>query len=346
MPPLPPSPDIAQLRRQAKDRLQAARRGDPAATEWINQVGGGITLGAAQLRLAREHGFDSWPAMHLEIARRLVLDLHNAGELAALLTRYPDLATSPMRQWCDHPRGAYPLGYVAMARYDTAGGRWRDVPGAADVALALLSAGAPVDGDPGEPETPLITAASYGDADVAAVLIAAGADVDARAADDAGGVPGGTTLLHAAVFGMTSVVDVLAVAGATVHSIEEAAAVGDVSAWLTSATPEQDRLRALIMAADHERLAVMAALIGAGTPVDAEDRLFGRHPLRLAAANGRPASVRALLAAGADPARRDRHGRSPSELCRAGRVHAADPAGHDEAERILRAAAEPPDPRR
>jgi ankyrin repeat protein len=70
-----------------------------------------------------------------------------------------------------------------------------------------------VDGDPGDSETPLITAASYGDAEVAKVLIEAGADVDARSAPDSGGVPGGSALLHAAVFGMTDVLDLLVAAG-------------------------------------------------------------------------------------------------------------------------------------
>jgi ankyrin repeat protein len=75
----------------------------------------------------------------------------------------------------------------------------RRVPGA--VAGALLAAGAPVDGPPGDRETPLITAASYGDAELARVLIEAGADLEATAAPNAGGVPGGTALEHAAVFG-------------------------------------------------------------------------------------------------------------------------------------------------
>ena len=57
------------------------------------------------------------------------------------------------------------------------------------------------------------------------------------------------------------------------------------------------------MAADHERLQVIDTLVAAGTPVDAADEVFGRHPLRLAAANGRPASVHTLLADGADPTR-------------------------------------------
>jgi ankyrin repeat protein len=65
----------------------------------------------------------------------------------------------------------------------------------------LIAAGAPVEGYPDDKETPLITAASYGDAEVAKVLIEAGADLEARAAPDAGGVPGATALGHAAVFG-------------------------------------------------------------------------------------------------------------------------------------------------
>jgi hypothetical protein len=50
-----------------------------------------------------------------------------------------------------------------MLRYDTARDVWRDVPGTAALARALLRAGAPVDGDPLDAETPLMTAASYGD---------------------------------------------------------------------------------------------------------------------------------------------------------------------------------------
>src|SRR5690606_20416016 len=101
--------------------------------------------------------------------------------LAAFVAEHPHAALDELEQWGDHPRGASPLGYVAMARYDTATGTWRDVAGTAAAAHVLIAAGAPVDGREGDPETPLITAASYGDADVAAVLIAAGADVDAVA---------------------------------------------------------------------------------------------------------------------------------------------------------------------
>lgn len=47
--PLPDSPDLDQLKRQAKDLLRAARDSDPAA----------LALHDAQSVIAREHGFAS-----------------------------------------------------------------------------------------------------------------------------------------------------------------------------------------------------------------------------------------------------------------------------------------------
>ena len=89
------------------------------------------------------------------------------------------------------------------------------------------------------------------------------------------------------------------------------------------------------MAADHQRLEVIDELIAADAPVDDADELFGRHPLRLAAANGRPASVHALLAHGADPTRRDDGGLTPLDHCHRSRRDAIDPNGHDEVAAIL-----------
>jgi hypothetical protein len=331
VPHLPAHPDLDQLRHRAMDLLRDARGGQPDALRRIRTVSGRTTLAAAQLAVAREHGFPSWTGLAREVGRREALDDRDLDRLRALLSEEPGLATTSMEQWPDHPLGASPLGYVAMLRFDTASGEWRDLPGTADVARVLLAAGAAVDGGPGDRETPLITAASYGDAAVARVLIVAGADVDALAAPNSGGVPGGSALLHAAVFGMTEVVDLLVAAGARVRSIEEAAAAGDIRSWLHAETPAGARLRALVMAAQHERLGVIEQLVAAGTPVDGTDETFGRHPLRQAAADGRASSVRLLLALGADPTLRDRLGRTPLALCREG----AASAGRDEVERML-----------
>jgi ankyrin repeat protein len=301
---LPARPDLDQLRHQAKDLLRAVKRGDQAAVSRVRAVSGEQTLASAQLAVAREHGFASWARLKTEVERRQILDDRDVARLTALVAEHPELAVSPMIQWSDHRLGATPLGYVAMLRYDTATCRWRDVARTGALAEALLAAGAPVDGAPGDSETPLITAASYGDAEVAQVLIDAGADLDATASPSAGGVPGGTALRHAAVFGMTGVLDVLVAAGARVGSIAEAGAAGDITGWLRPDTPEQDRAGALVMAADHQRLDVIDQLLQAGTPIDAEAP-WGRQALRQAALNGRVASVEHLLARGADPDHRD-----------------------------------------
>jgi ankyrin repeat protein len=320
---LPANANLDQLRHQAKDLLRAAREGDPDAQRQLGALSTERTLTVAQLAVARGYGFASWARLKLEVERREILNRGDTDELAAFLADRPALATELMNHWRDHPKGATPLGYVAMLRYDTINKVWRDVPGTGAMARALLDAGALVDGRPDDRETPLITAASYGDVEVAAVLIAAGADLDATAAPDAGGVPGGTALRHAAVFGMTAIVDLLAGAGARVSGIAEAAAVGDITGWLQPDTPLQERVRALVMAADHQRLDVIDQLLDAGTPVDATDTQWGRQALRLAAMNGRAASVAHLIARGADPNHRDpvEH-RTALEWCRHHNGHA------------------------
>lgn len=67
---LPGRPDIRQLRRQARELLRAAAGGDPHALSRLGAVSDRVTLSAAQLALAREHGFASWPALRAEVARR------------------------------------------------------------------------------------------------------------------------------------------------------------------------------------------------------------------------------------------------------------------------------------
>ena len=327
MPALPVHANLEQLRHQAKDLLRAANAGDPDALRRIHAVSDRAQLASAQLALAREYGFPSWRRLKTEVERREILTGRDLGRLHRLLAEEPELARTKMEHWRDNEQ-ALPLGFMAMLRFDGERlGLPPELPGTGAVAQALIDAGAPVDGDPADKETPLITAASYGDAEVARVLINAGANVDARSADDSGGVPGGSALLHAAVFGMTEVLDELVAAGAEVHSLEEAAAAGDVAGWLTPDSPLQARIRALVFAADHQRLSVIDELVDAGTPVDAFDEVWGRQALQIAAQNGRPASVRRLLELGADPNRRDQEGLTALDWCRRG--------GNAEVEAIL-----------
>ena len=72
---LPERPDAGQLRRMAKELRAAARAGDPGAVQRLrNHVDvdpATVSLSAAQLVVAREHGFASWPRLmeHLEARR-------------------------------------------------------------------------------------------------------------------------------------------------------------------------------------------------------------------------------------------------------------------------------------
>jgi len=340
---LPARPDAEQLRRQAKELLRSAKAGDSRALDRVYVVSDRLVLASAQLAVAREYGFPSWAKLTGEVRRREVLNNRDVIALTALTAEDPSLATAELLHFCDHPDGAAPLNYIAMLRFDAQRlGLPHDLPGTGAITQALLDAGAPVNGQPFEDETPLMTAASYGDAEVARVLIAAGADIDALSGPDAGGVPNGSALRHAAVFGNTAVVDVLVAAGARISNIREAAAAGDITGWLTSDTSSEDRGRALIMAADHQRVDVVDQLIAAGTPVDGIDTRWGRHPLRHAAENGRPAGVRRLLDHGADPNLRDPETRrTPLECCRGDHRYPAEP-GHREVEAILLPLTTPP----
>ena len=67
---LPGRPDIDQLRRQARELLRAAAGGEPAALTRIVAFSERVSLSAAQLAVAREHGFASWPALHAEVGHR------------------------------------------------------------------------------------------------------------------------------------------------------------------------------------------------------------------------------------------------------------------------------------
>ena len=70
MPELPDRPDLDQLRRQARELLRAATRDEPSAVARLLAVSERVTLSAAQLAVAREYGYRSWPALKAEVERR------------------------------------------------------------------------------------------------------------------------------------------------------------------------------------------------------------------------------------------------------------------------------------
>jgi hypothetical protein len=118
MPTLPPRPDFDQLRHQAKDLLKAHRSRDPEAIGRIQashpRFAGApaeavraarLTLSGAQLVIAREYGFASWPKLkaHVESVRAQAADpleaikqafmADDAARVAELLELHPQLKT-------------------------------------------------------------------------------------------------------------------------------------------------------------------------------------------------------------------------------------------------------------
>ncbi len=153
------------------------------------------------MAVAREYGFASWAKLKTEVDRREILDTRDVTRLNALLAEHPELAVEPMLHWCDHrrQRPRWATSPCSATTLRGASGETRPTPGLSPGNCSRRER--PPDGAPGDAETPLMTAASYGDAEVARVLVEAGADLAATASPDAGAVPGGTALRHAAVFG-------------------------------------------------------------------------------------------------------------------------------------------------
>jgi len=69
MPQLPDHPDLAQLRRQARELLRAAAGATPCPAR-DGRSRRRPPCSTAQLALAREYGFPSWPRLKDEAERR------------------------------------------------------------------------------------------------------------------------------------------------------------------------------------------------------------------------------------------------------------------------------------
>src|SRR5229473_2083903 len=111
---LPERPDLAQLRRQAKELRDAARREEAGSLErFVRHHGtapqGAVTLAAAQLVIARELGFASWPRLkaaveaHATSSDRWVeafvaASVEGRGrEAATIIDAAPDIARDSLR---------------------------------------------------------------------------------------------------------------------------------------------------------------------------------------------------------------------------------------------------------
>lgn len=331
---LPEFPDLAQLRRQARDLLRVARDGDAAAVSELARLSDRLDLATAQLALARRYGYRSWPRVKLEVERKRAIHHGDVDGLRRLLARDPFLAVDPVSSCFDNDSA---LGYLGVARFHGLTDHGRT----GEIAQLLLDAGGAPDGPEQAAEPPLVTAASYDEVDMVRALIDAGADLEATGF----AVPGGTALSHAVAFGNIEVVDLLAAADAKVHNIVEAAGVGNLDGYDLALLSVASRAPAAKAAAVCERLEALDQLVGSGVPVDA-DPDTGKPDgsttlLHKAAYWGKPRSVQRLLALGADPNRQDtKHQSTPLGWCRHRHAEITGfgshlTAGHVRVERIL-----------
>jgi hypothetical protein len=105
---LPGRPDLDQLRRQARELLRAAAANDDEALRRIRAVSEKQDLSAAQLAIAREHGFPSWPKLRAAVLFRQAgtgpdADTVAVPETAVTAATAPDAEDLIVRQYADRP---------------------------------------------------------------------------------------------------------------------------------------------------------------------------------------------------------------------------------------------------
>jgi len=141
---LPEFPDLAQLRRRAKDLLRVVRAGDTAAVGELAAVSDRVDLSAAQLTLARRHGLGSWPRLKHEVERKNAIHHGDVEALRGLVRRFPELASEPDSSCYGNDSA---LGYLGVARFHGL----TDHDRAGEIAKVLLAAGGAADGRPTRP---------------------------------------------------------------------------------------------------------------------------------------------------------------------------------------------------
>jgi len=322
---LPPNPNLEHLRNQARDLRKGHAAGDPAVAQRIREFHprfrratdaeifrARFRLSDAQLTIARESGFPSWPRLKAHIEKptlsdqlhlphqeriedpafRRAVDLIDAGDaegLRAHLAQHPQLACQRVvfegGNYFRHPallefvaenpvrRGALPASIVQVAKVLLDAGA---EPSSLDETLGLVATGR-VPRECGV-QLPLIH-----------LLCDHGAD------------PNGP-LRGAALHGEFQAVSALIGRGARTD-LPVAAAMGRLedARRLLAAASGEDRQLALSLAADFGHVEIVALLLDAGVDPNRYNPLGHSHttPLHQAAGRGHLEVVRLLVSRGA-----------------------------------------------
>lgn len=323
---LPPQPNLDHLKHQARDLLKAQSARDPVAAQRIREFHprfAGATdreifearlrLSDAQLTIAREAGFPSWPRLKRRIEKpsladkldlphheriedpefRQAVDLLDAGDVAGLrhhLAKHPSLLRQRVLfEGENYFRNPSLLEFIAENPI-----RHGALPkNIVDVAKVILDAGV----DPsvinetlGLVVTGRVPRECHVQIPLIDLLCGHGAD------------PQGT-LLAAAAHGEFEAVDALVARGAHL-TLPVVAACGrlDEARRLLSSADRQDRQLALAFAAQFGHTEIVRSLLDVGTDPDQYIRKGGHShstPLHQAALAGHMAVVRLLVERGA-----------------------------------------------
>jgi ankyrin repeat protein len=337
---LPERPDLDQLRRQAKELRDAARSGDPGALERVarhhrSAPPGAVSLTAAQLVVARELGFSSWPKLKValdtagrgsadefvaasvegrlrqartifgadpDLARRSLLAATVLGDAQAVRERIaldPDAAVA-----IDDDRGWPPLLYACYSHFQKIEPDRQ--AGLAEVVRILLDAGAsPNTNDGGRLRyrSALKGSVEVDNPDVTEVLLEAGANPDpgepiAEAANHRRRRCLELLVAHGARVAGTWAVD------AAVHA-DDAPAVTLLLEALQKRTGQAAHKASEVLpdAAANASLLVVEALLDAGADPNMSDQ-EGVSALRRAVRSGKDDTAALLVLRGAADDRR------------------------------------------
>jgi ankyrin repeat protein len=337
---LPERPDHEQLRRQAKELRDAARRGDPDAVERFarnhpSATERVVTLAAAQLVVARELGFASWPQLKAAVEAHASTPVRRAEafvaasvdgrvrEAAAILDGTPDIAHYSLEAAAvlgdseqvsqelavdlasavaiDEVRGWPPLLYVCYSpwhRIDP--GRQA---GMAEVVRLLIDAGASPNTNDGARQglrSALKGSVEVNNPEIARVLLEAGADPDlGRPIGEAAGQGDHRCLELLLTHGAKVVAGTWTVGAAVFADDPHAVALLLGAIERDGGEAALEATEALNDAAADASAEVVAALLAAGADPEAYDDDRGMSALRRAVRAGRDETATLLMAHGA-----------------------------------------------
>ncbi|HZT12901.1 MAG TPA: ankyrin repeat domain-containing protein [Candidatus Baltobacteraceae bacterium] len=351
--PLPPRPHAEYYKKQAKALLKSVRASEPSALARVRAfhprisaphspetIAVDLTLSDAQLVIAREHGFESWPklAAHIEAVRRLdssvaafesaadAIALGDATTLAELLRANPHL----VRERSSRAHHATLLHYTGANGVEDY--RQKTPANIVEIAALLLDAGAEIDAVAdiyGQSATLSLAASSVHPHRMGVQVALMTALLEGGAAID--GPPGSANpVLSALRNGRREAALFLADRGATLD-LESAAGVGRadlVQTYLTEGRAHQKKLEyGFAWACEYGHVDVVELLLAHGVDINA--LYLGQSGLHWAAIGVQVDLLKLLLTRGASTETRNVYGATPLGQAQWSAAHSDDPATYD-----------------